>query len=108
MRKRVLWTCCIVLAAYIALNNASCVARPAVGTPVLLAHRGVHQHHVCGDIGRDGCAASCIAPPTHDLIENTLPSMKAAFDAGATVVEIDVLGHAVACTNRKRACRELK
>ena len=90
MRKRALWTCGVLLAAFIAVNNASCLARPAVGRPILLAHRGVHQHHVCGDIGAHGCAAACIAPPTHGLIENTIPSMKAAFGAGADVVELDV------------------
>src|SRR5262245_41934413 len=29
-------------------------------------------------------------PPTHDYLENTLPSMRASFDAGADIVELDV------------------
>jgi len=31
-----------------------------------------------------------IAPPSHSLLENTLPSMQAAFEAGAEIVELDV------------------
>ena len=38
----------------------------------------------------DTCTADRINPPTHDFIENTLPSMEAAFADGADVVELDV------------------
>jgi glycerophosphoryl diester phosphodiesterase len=37
-----------------------------------------------------GCTADEIRPPQHRFIENTLPSIEAAFGYGATMVEIDV------------------
>ncbi len=56
----------------------------------LLAHRGVHQTFSHAGLKNDTCTAERINPPTHDFIENTLPSMEAAFAAGADVVELDV------------------
>ncbi|MFK4558892.1 glycerophosphoryl diester phosphodiesterase [Bradyrhizobium ottawaense] len=38
----------------------------------------------------DTCTAARMLPPTHDYLDNTIPSMRAGFDAGADVVEIDV------------------
>lgn len=56
----------------------------------IIAHRGVH--HTYSDVGleRETCTASRIYPPTHELFENTIPSMHAAFNAGADWVELDV------------------
>jgi len=68
---------------------AAC-SHPAAGPPRYLAHRGVHQSYACGHLGRDGCSATCIEPPTHDYLENTIRSMRAAFELGADVVELDV------------------
>lgn len=57
----------------------------------LIAHRGVHQAiRPSAKIGNDTCTADLIRPVTHSLIENTIPSMRAAFAAGADVVELDV------------------
>ncbi len=56
----------------------------------LLAHRGVHQTFSKDGVENDTCTADRIYPPTHDFIENTLPSMEAAFASGADVVELDV------------------
>jgi glycerophosphoryl diester phosphodiesterase len=56
----------------------------------LIAHRGVHQTFSKDGVENDTCTADRIYPPAHDLIENTLPSMDAAFAAGADVVELDV------------------
>lgn len=56
----------------------------------LLSHRGVHQTFPKDGVGSDTCTAARINPPPHHLIENTLPSMAAAFEAGAEVVELDV------------------
>jgi glycerophosphoryl diester phosphodiesterase len=50
----------------------------------------VHQTYDKTGVGNDTCTADRIRPPTHDLIENTLPSMEAAFAAGADVIELDV------------------
>lgn len=56
----------------------------------LLAHRGVHQTYSPEGVQRDTCTATRIHPPAHEYLENTLPSMQAAFAAGAAVVEIDI------------------
>lgn len=60
------------------------------GETLLLAHRGVHQTFSQDGIDTDTCTATRIDEPTHTFLENTLPSMQAAFSAGAAVVELDV------------------
>jgi glycerophosphoryl diester phosphodiesterase len=60
-------------------------------TPLrIIAHRGQHQLFDATDIKNDTCTASLMLPPTHAYLENTVAGMKAAFDAGADVVELDV------------------
>jgi glycerophosphoryl diester phosphodiesterase len=56
----------------------------------IIAHRGIHQTFGREDLERDTCTAARIAAPNHDYLENTVRSMKAAFEAGADVVELDV------------------
>lgn len=58
----------------------------------LVAHRGVHQTHPGRDEGvtNETCTATLIDPPAHELLENTIPSMREAFAHGATAVEIDI------------------
>lgn len=57
----------------------------------MLAHRGRHTNWEKGTYDlATGCEATHIYPPTTDLIENTIESIGAAFDAGATIVEIDI------------------
>ena len=56
----------------------------------MLAHRGVHQTFHRRDLDNQTCTAERIDPPRHAFLENTLPSMQAAFNAGATQIEIDV------------------
>nr|WP_245578832.1 glycerophosphodiester phosphodiesterase family protein [Cucumibacter marinus] len=70
--------------------NSSLLAPPPEGEPRLLAHRGVHQTFHRENLENDTCTAERIDPPTHGFIENTIPSMAAAFEAGADVVELDV------------------
>jgi len=77
-----------VLAIYV-FNASWRVARPEGGI-ALIAHRGVHQNFDTTGLGNDGCSATRIDPPTSDLLENTLPSMAAAFAAGAEIVELDI------------------
>lgn len=69
--------------------NASFLANPRDAFAVL-AHRGVYQTYDKTGVGRDDCTATRIFEPEHAFIENTLPSMQAAFDAGADIIEIDV------------------
>ncbi|QQR34699.1 glycerophosphodiester phosphodiesterase [Devosia oryziradicis] len=80
-----------VVAAAVYIFNASWrVAPPADPQVALIAHRGVHQTFSREDLENDTCTAERIYPPEHAFIENTLSSMRAAFDAGADIVELDV------------------
>jgi glycerophosphoryl diester phosphodiesterase len=93
IRKILLWGLGGLAAFVIAviLYNASWWESPhGDGKIKLIAHRGVHQTFSKEGVGNDTCTADRIYPPTHDFIENTLPSMEAAFTAGADVVELDV------------------
>jgi len=57
----------------------------------VIAHRGVHQDFNKENLDYlNGCTAKRIYKPTHNYIENTIESIEAAFDYGATVVEIDI------------------
>ncbi|MEY4547871.1 MAG: hypothetical protein RL685_4066 [Pseudomonadota bacterium] len=73
-------------------TNASWLARPSVGAPTWLAHRGQHQLFSREGLANDTCTAAQSLPQTHPYLENTLGSMRAAFDRGASVVELDVHG----------------
>lgn len=63
----------------------------------IIAHRGVHQDYASSSKGirlnksyLAECTATRIYKPTNDYIENTVESIQAAFDFGATIVEIDI------------------
>jgi glycerophosphoryl diester phosphodiesterase len=93
IRKVLLWGvgALTVFLAGVILYNASWFESPhGDGNIRLISHRGVHQTFSREGVGNDTCTADRIYPPTHDFIENTLPSMQAAFDAGADIVELDV------------------
>jgi glycerophosphoryl diester phosphodiesterase len=72
------------------LFNASWRVAPPEGEVELIAHRGVHQTFGREGLTNDTCTAERMDPPTHAYLENTLPSMDAAFAAGADIVELDV------------------
>lgn len=80
----------IVVAAAIYVFNASWRVAPPDGSIQLIAHRGVHQNFDSTGLGNDGCSANRIDPPAHQFLENTIASMRAAFEAGADIVEFDV------------------
>ena len=79
-----------VIVGAIYLANASWLAAQSHGTPVILAHRGVHQTFPQAGLTRDSCTANRINPPINPFLENTIPSMKASFAAGATALELDI------------------
>lgn len=79
-----------VLAAAVVAWNSSWLAPAPEGGVQLLAHRGVHQLFDRTGLDNDTCTAERMLSPTHALLENTLPSMEAAFTAGADIVELDV------------------
>ncbi|MET3650208.1 glycerophosphodiester phosphodiesterase family protein [Phyllobacterium ifriqiyense] len=80
----------IGFAGFIFLNNTSLLGPRLSGKPVLLAHRGIAQRFDERGVTSDTCTASRILPPTHGYLENTIASMRASFEAGADIVELDV------------------
>ncbi|MDD1525787.1 glycerophosphodiester phosphodiesterase [Bradyrhizobium sp. WBOS7] len=80
----------IAVAAGVYVNNTSLLTPHPGGKPVLLAHRGMAQRFDERGVKSDTCTATRMLSPTHDYLENTLPSMRASFEAGADIVELDV------------------
>lgn len=80
----------LILSAFIYLNNSSLLAKGRNGSSFLLAHRGLGQTFSMEGIEGDTCTATRIFEPEHPYLENTIPSMEAAFDAGADMVELDI------------------
>jgi len=73
------------------LVNTSAFTKASTDTELkFLSHRGVHQSFNSTGVGNQDCTAILIEQPTHPYLENTIPSMQAAFDAGADIVELDV------------------
>jgi glycerophosphoryl diester phosphodiesterase len=90
MRKRWVVLSALTLAAgALFVLNTSWLASPT-GELTLLSHRGVHHDYHRENLTNETCTAERIYTPTHALIENTLPSMQAAFDADADIIEIDI------------------
>jgi glycerophosphoryl diester phosphodiesterase len=56
----------------------------------IIAHRGVHHDFHRENLNNHTCTASRIYKPTHEYLENTVESIQAAFEYGATMVEIDI------------------
>lgn len=79
-----------VFIAGIVLFNASFLSGAHDGEIKILSHRGVHQTFYREGLTNETCTAERIHPVTHNYIENTLPSIKRAFELGANMVEIDV------------------
>jgi glycerophosphoryl diester phosphodiesterase len=77
------------LVLLLALLNASFWSDYRAPT-TLLAHRGLGQTYHREGLNNETCTATRIYAPEHPYLENTLASMKAAFDAGADIVEFDI------------------
>jgi glycerophosphoryl diester phosphodiesterase len=89
-KLRVFLVVLLLFAAFVYLSNASWLVDPLDGQPYLVAHRGLAQ-----DFSREGltgktCTAARWLPSGHDYLENTLPSMAAAFEFDADAVELDI------------------
>jgi glycerophosphoryl diester phosphodiesterase len=91
-RGRLIWAALaiVLVAGAVYLFNASWLAPIPAGGLRLVAHRGVHQNFDLAGVANDTCTATRIREPIAGEIENTLPSMQAAFGRGADVVELDV------------------
>lgn len=93
MSKAVVVIVAVVLLAAtgIWLNNSTAFDQPSPDTrPRVLAHRGVYQTFPTTELENDTCTATLIGPPRHPFLENTIASMRAAFDSAADIVELDV------------------
>ena len=80
----------IGLATIVFFKNTNLLAPELSGEPKLLAHRGIAQRYDTAGVTNDTCTASRILPPTHGYLENTIASMRASYEAGADIVELDV------------------
>src|ERR1700728_2540316 len=80
----------LAIASGLYLVNVSWLASPPSGRPTVIAQRGLHQVYGREGVDDDTCTARRIPPPSHMFIDNTLPSIAAAFALGADVVEVDV------------------
>ncbi|GAB7046973.1 glycerophosphodiester phosphodiesterase family protein [Catenuloplanes indicus] len=92
MRRKLLIAAVVVgvLAVTVAVANSSRLWGGRDGGPPLLAHRGIAQTYPLDGVQNDTCTAARIHPPDHTYLENTLESMRAAFAAGADMLEFDV------------------
>jgi glycerophosphoryl diester phosphodiesterase len=92
-RARRLWTSLAVLLLVTGVlwaGNSSVLWGTGADRPSLLAHRGIAQTFPLDGVRAGTCTATRIHPPDHTYVENTVVSMRAAFDAGADMVEFDV------------------
>lgn len=89
-RRNQLMLSFLILFVFLFVNNTSLFTKERDAKPLLLAHRGLGQTFPMEGIEADTCTASRIYVPEHDYLENTIPSMKAAFEAGADIVELDI------------------
>ena len=72
------------------LNNTSLFINRGGKEVALVAHGALGQTYDLEGVEWDTNTAAIIHEPEHLYIENTLPSMQAAFDYGADIVEFDI------------------
>ncbi len=89
MKRKIVWFF-LILFAFVYFNNSSIFLNKQGGKPLLLAHRGLAQTFPMEGITGETNTAARIYPPEHPYLENTIPSMAAAFRAGADIVELDI------------------
>ena len=89
IRKQILFALALWL-TFVYVNNSSLWHTPAAADPVLLAHRGLGQDFQRQGLTGDTCTAAQMLPSEHPFLEDTIPSIQAAFAYGADIVEFDV------------------
>ena len=88
-KKQKVWLLApLAVLMFLWLNNTSLFSSNS-GQPVLIAHRGMAQEMYPEHEDYRRCL-SRIRVPIHSYIENSIPSIEAAFELGAMYVEIDV------------------
>ena len=79
----------ILILVLIWLNNTNIFYSKKENYKVV-AHRGLAQTFDVSMVEWDTNTAEIIYEPEHPYLENTIPSMQAAFDLGADMVELDI------------------
>ena len=87
--KRIMWFL-VILLLFMVINNTNLFTKQSAQEPLLLAHRGLAQTFEISNVENDTCTAEMIHKPEHPFLENTIPSMEAAFSKGADLVEFDI------------------
>lgn len=92
MRLFLRWGLPALALVFLALTvtNASWIAAEPVGSPQLIAHRGIAQDFDRTGVSRDTCTATRIEKPFHRYLENTREGILRADKLGAAFVEVDV------------------
>lgn len=88
--KRIISIVIVILIAFIWINNTSVFIKNENTAPKLLAHRGLAQTFDISKVEGDTNTAEIIYEPEHEHLENTIESMKSAFEYGADMVELDI------------------
>ncbi|MEP1306189.1 MAG: glycerophosphodiester phosphodiesterase family protein [Balneola sp.] len=90
MKKKILILSLVIFIALLYLNNTTHLAEPIRSEAVLLAHRGLAQDFNREGLTHETCTAARMVSTGHSFLENTIPSMRQAFELGADVVEFDI------------------
>ena len=91
MKWKIVFGIPLAIAAGLWIANTSLFSDFPTDKPMrIIAHRGQHQTYDRTGLTNETCTAERIRPPTHGYLENTVDGMRAAFDAGADVVELDI------------------
>ena len=89
MKKKKIFLIIGILLFLLWVNNTSLFSDKS-GEYKLLAHRGLAQTFDVSIVEWDTNTAEIIYEPEHPFLENTIDSMKVAFEYGADVVELDI------------------
>lgn len=89
LTKKWIWILAGIAVAVWLLNASFLVDRSGKDVE-LLAHAALGQTYDLDGVKWDTNTAAIIHPPEHHFIENTIPSIRAAFAYGADIVEFDV------------------
>jgi glycerophosphoryl diester phosphodiesterase len=89
IKSRIFWIIAAVL-FLIWIHNTPLFTDRSTNEPQLLAHCALSQTYDLEGVDWDTNTAAIIHEPEHYYIGNTLPSIRAAFDYGADIVEFDI------------------
>ena len=89
LRSKAVWATGLFLFLFW-LNNTSSFVDTSGRKPIILAHGALGQTYDLEGVRWNTNTAAIIHEPEHLFIENTIPSIRVAFDFGADIVELDV------------------